>query len=647
MRLRILLYLAGFLATFATTASAADFDRVVKPLIQKYCVQCHNGKDANPDVDFLKTMQSQEVGTVFEIWESAVKQLRAGTMPPDTEPQPTQEERKRVIAWFDDFVQNIEARPAVFQPRRLAVNEYRNTLHSVLGFDLEVAIIEAEQTLAERSLVVKLLPTDPPGKSGFKNDTHSNRLTTVAWDQYSYLVDAGLEQLFQPHRRKALEVYTGRISEDGLTVEQAQQLIKKVLSKARRRKMSADELEKAASRVGGLSGNALVGAVKFELKTILMSPAFIYRGLLISGQRGKRQRVDSYELAERLSYFLWADMPNETLFALAADDSIQQPEVLKQQIDRMLLSPKARSLTADFATQWLTINEIEKVSNNPPQMVALKSQPLDFMHYLFTNNRPLLEMIDSETAFINPHTSRMYGRDAKQMKRYVKQKGIEVEIVANQKIRLEATKERGGILTMPGILAMNRGPILRGTWILERILGDELPEPPANIGQVPPNTRGEKLTFRQRFEKHRSKAACAIWHDKIDPLGFALQDFDNSGKYLRSANYQPSKKQKRKQQAPNLRDNIDTQGKLPSGETFENMSGLKQILVTSQREAVIRNVVERTMSYALCRKLVVYDRPSVDMIVKQMDESNGTWRDLFYAVANSVPFREMILSNAE
>ena len=291
----------------------------------------------------------------------------------------------------------------------------------------------------------------------------------------------------------------------------------------------------------------------------------------------------------------------------------------------MLASPRARSLAEVFAVEWFTLNEIEHVSNNPPHMVAMKSQPIDYMHFLFTEDRPLLELIDSDTTFTNPFTARHYGADSRQMKRYRKQKGIEVEIVPNQKISLEQTKVRGGIITMPGVLAMNRGPIIRGTWVLERILGEELPEPPANVGQVPPNRGGQKLSFRERFEQHRSNPTCAVCHDKIDPLGFALQSFGNGGEFRQNPE-------------------DDTAGRLPSGETFDDIMGLKEILTTSQRESVVRNIVKRTMSYALCRRLHVYDRPTVEAIVGKMLETNGTWRDLFHEIANSIPFRETILA---
>jgi hypothetical protein len=655
-------FAAALIVSLAGIASAADFQSDVKPFLLKYCAECHSGKEANADIDFTLIETSDHVDAAFETWEAVVEQLRAHTMPPEDETQPTDEARKKVFNWYAEFVRGAEARPAPFRARRLSVSEYRNTLRSVFGFDLEIAVAEAEQTISERSRVVKLLPIDPPGKSGFKNDTHENPLTVVVWDQYSYLVDAGLEELFSPQRRQELEAFTGSISSVSkndsskndsskndssknraqITNEQAKQLIRKFVPRAWRRGVPSEELDKICERIEGLSGRDLTKAVKFELKTVLMSPSFVYRGLRMPIKSAERQAVDNYELAERLSYFLWADMPDDQLIARAADGTLTEPAMFEAEIDRMIGSPKARSLADVFAVEWFTLKEIENLVNNPPNMVALKSQPLDFMNYLFTENRPLLELVDSDTAFISPFTAGHYGPDSKQMKRYVKQRGIEVEIVPNQKIQLNETAERGGILTMPGILAMNKGPIIRGVWILERILGEHLPEPPANVGQVAGNKRGENLTFRQRFEQHRSNATCAVCHNKIDPLGFALEGFNGGGGYMLK-NYKPSKKDLKKGEPPAKPNGIDTSGQLPTGEKFDGIVELKKILTTSQREQVLRNIVKRTMSYALCRKLKIHDQPTVESIVKQMDESNGTWRDLFQAVANSPQFRETMI----
>lgn len=640
--LTIVLLVCGCGMSAATPLFAVDFNGDVKPLLNKYCNSCHSGDEAHGDVDFSVIESSDDVSQNFELWETVVEHLNGGTMPPEDELQPSTAERSKVILWYQSFITSVESQPAVHSPRRLSATEYRNTLSTVLGFDLEVAVIEAEQTVAERSMVLKLLPTDPPGQSGFKNDTHQNPLTTNSWDQYSYIANAAVERLFSPVDPTCLEALCGPISKSNLSIQQTETLLRSFLSLTTRRPVSDRRVTEVLNRLKTKSGTELVDAVKLELRSALTAPEFLYRGLKHSGIPGQRQPVDDFELAERLSYFLWADMPDERLFRLAESGRLNAPNMIAAEVERMLASPKARRLADVFATEWLTLNEIEHVSDNVPKMVALKSQPLDFMHYLFTQNRPLLELINSTTTFISPHTASLYGADSKQMTRYVKQRGIEVEIVPNQKIQIKQATERGGILTMPGILAMNRGPILRGTWILERILGDELPEPPANVGQVPPNNSRKTLTFRERFEQHRSNPTCALCHDKIDPLGFALQSYGDQGQYL----LKPSQQKKRKQKEPAPVKTIDTSGRLPSGESFADFAELKKILTTTQREAVLRNMIERTMSYALCRKLVIYDRPTVDKVTERMIATNGTWQELFVTIANSVPFQETILPEA-
>lgn len=201
----------------------------------------------------------------------------------------------------------------------------------------------------------------------------------------------------------------------------------------------------------------------------------------------------------------------------------------------------------------------------------------------------------------------------------------------NQRLVIRDAEGRGGILTMPSILAMNHGPILRGTWILRHILGERLGEPPADVPPIKPPPRGKKMTFRERFEAHRSNATCARCHEKIDPLGFALDAYDNNGRYLlasyhKKANLPP----------------IDTSGKLPSGDKFEDFQGLKHLLLTKKREQVVRNLTSQLLSYALCRKLGRGDQPVVEEIASRAVLKNSTWKELLIEVANSAPFRESV-----
>jgi len=615
---------ATSIALLPAVAWTAEYKATIQPLLNKYCVKCHGGGAVEGDVDFTAIVSQKQVSASFETFEKTISLVTDGDMPPEDEPQPTAAEKQVLTDWYKQrFIESVEARPARFKPRRLAAYEYRNTLHSLLGFPLEVAIREAEQTIAEKSLVMKLMPVDPPGASGFKNDTSGNPLTTRLWMQYAYLADNGLAKLFSKGNRKHLEAYTGPVKGAHLTPQQARQMLQKFTSRAYRRPVSPELLAKPLQSLDGKQGAALEAALRTELKIVLMAPRFLYRGMMMRTPPGKVAAVDDFELAERLSYFLWADMPDAELTEAAAQNQLHQPEILRQQIDRMLASPKSRSLAEEMGVEWFSLNEIDNIAKDPPVADAYKRQPVDFLHFVFTSRQPVTELVDSRVTFINPFTAGFYGRDRKQLKPYRRQRGIEVEIVPNQRIKLEHTAGRGGLLTMPGVLAMNKGPVLRGIWLLERVLGEHLPDPPANVGQVQPNRPGEKLTFRQRFAQHRADKTCATCHDKIDPLGFSLQHYNNRGAYSQQAS-------------------VDASGRLPSGEEFKDFAGLKQILVTTQREQVVRNVVQRMLAYALCRKLELHDRPAVEKMVKQLT-SHGTYRELIYAIAESLPFAKTVM----
>jgi hypothetical protein len=634
----ILILFCLLLQTLCLRASAPDFSTHIQPFLTTYCLDCHGkGEKVKGKVDFTKLITTEQLDRSYETWAKALELLQDHEMPPEEEPQPTDSEREVFAQWYQHrFVDTIQAEPGRFQPRRLSAVEYRNTLRSLFGFDLEVTVAQAEQTIAEPSLVLAQLPTDPPGHSGFTNDTHGNPLSTEAWNQYAFLTDVAIDGIFSDVRRDQLEAYTGTIDQNGLTIEHAATMLRRFIPSAWRRPQPDSALQPIIDRV--TQSSDLTKALKSEIKVALMSPPFLYRGLLMDGTPGEQQPVDDYELAERLSYFICGDMPDAELTAAAQSGRLQDPIIFAGQIDRLLTSPGARNLAENFAVEWLALDEIDQANKNPPFMLSLKSQPIDFMHYLFTEARPLTDFIDSRVTYANNITAGHYGKDKGQMEPYHIPKGIEVMAMPNQRITLNHTRERGGILTMPGILAMNKGPVIRGTWILERILGDHLPEPPMNVGVVPGNRKGENLSFRERFEQHRSNKTCAVCHDKIDPLGFALQRFNDGGGFLK-----PSKKDPHKSSNGGL----NTQGQLPSGEAFEDVQGLKQILVTSQRPIVIGNLVKRTLSYALCRKLEVYDQPTVAAISTKLLDHSGTFRDLVHEVAHSLPFRETTLPAVE
>ena len=644
-RIRIQTFIAVSSAlTGGLVLADPEFDSSIRPLIEDYCITCHGGEKVKGEVDFSEIMEADNFSDHFEIWETVADVLDFGDMPPeDEEHRPSSDEVQQILSWYEDrFVHSVEARAADFRPRRLSASEYRNTLRSVLGFDLETTIMGAEQTVTERSLVLKLLPDDPPGESGYMNDTRNAPLTSHLWEQHAYIADRAIVELFSSERRQALaqligEELPGDFQAGEMTNGQASSLLLHLSKLANRRPIPESSLHSAFASLQGLSGETLLNATKREIKAILVSPSFLYRGLLVEGEPGEQQRVDAFELAERLSYFLWEDMPDASLMEAAESGELLNRDGLASQIDRMLASSKALNLSESFGHQWLGLADIDSAADDATTRGSLRSQPLDFLHYLFTEDRPVMELIDSDVAFTSYLTAKFYPEDREQLSKYVKPKGIERQLVPNERIKIEKDQERGGILTMPGILAMNRGPILRGTWMLRRILGERLGEPPADVPPIQATAPNSELSFRDRFDQHRADSTCARCHDRIDPLGFALQEFDDDGAYKLAANYKMPRKTSDHDEPI---DEIDTSGTMPTGESFANFKELKDILLTSKREDIIRNIVEQVLAYALCRKLEVYDRSTVDAIAKTIDQSDGSWEDLFLEVALSLPFQE-------
>ena len=613
------------------------FEDQVVPILERSCLKCHGGEKTKGKVDFSEILTELDAGDHLDLWETVVEVVELGEMPPEDENPLSSDEKKEIRGWHEEFLKlPVETAIPVFRPRRLSANEYRNTLRSLFGFDLEVGIARAEQTESgDKSLILKILPPDPPGKSGFFNDTHSTPLSSSLLENYAYLAGISLDRLFSIQGKDSLARMT-RQNEDWngeITPDLAEEIVRSFLPRIVRRPVKEERIKLVFEQLEGKKGKPLVAALKFEFKAALISPEFLYRGFLAKPDTNKnRQLVDPFELAERLSYFLWEDMPDEELFESAGDGSLLEKGEVGRQIERMLTDSRARNLSESFGVQLLGLSSIDdQIKNNPIHLHALRSQPRDFLHYLFTEDRPIMELLDSNVTFVNQSTSGFYGNDRKRLAPFHKPRGIERQRTMNQRLEIKEAEGRGGILTMPSILSMNHGPILRGTWVLRTILGVRLGEPPGDVPPIKPPPRGKKMTFRERFEAHRENVTCARCHEKIDPIGFALDGYDKNGRYLLASYHN------RGNQPP-----IDTSGKLPSGEEFKDFEGLKRILTTTKREQVIRNLTKQILSYALGRKLGRGDQGVVDKITVKATLENSSWKELLIEVANSASFREIV-----
>jgi hypothetical protein len=367
--------------------------------------------------------------------------------------------------------------------------------------------------------------------------------------------------------------------------------------------------------------------VKLALKAVLVWPDFLFRVEDRKTQPGIFP-VSQYELASRLSYFLWSTMPDETLLRLADQGRLQDPKVLAAQVERMLDDPRARTFTSTFIGQWLGTQDIggrvmpvltETLSYYTLDVAAdLKTQPVLFFDRMVGENRSVLDLIDGNYTYLTERLVKFY-----QLENQVKD-------VKDNRFHLVQWPDdkRAGVLGLAGVLGMSShydqtSPVLRGAWVLETLLGTPVPPPPPNVPPLEPAAKGEVLTTRQRVLQHRNDPACSACHKLMDPLGFGLENFDWMGRW----------RDKEKDGKP-----IDASGELPSGEKFNGPVELRQVLLKN-KEDFVRQVSSKVLGYALGRSLQDGDSCTVQRLVDTVSKDGYRARTLIREVVLSLPFR--------
>ncbi|HVR85938.1 MAG TPA: DUF1592 domain-containing protein [Planctomycetota bacterium] len=373
-------------------------------------------------------------------------------------------------------------------------------------------------------------------------------------------------------------------------------------------------------------GAGYTESVRLMLKAVLVSPEFLYLtpddgvapgpdGIVVLGD---------HQLASRLSYLFWSTMPDDELSGLADAGKLREPAVIAAQVRRLIADPRSRALFDGFGASWLGVDrliDLEVDEKKFPLMTKpMRRAMLDEAALLFDGilrgDRPILEFIDSNYTFMNDMLARIYG--------------MESAVKGPKMVRVALTdKNRGGILTLPGVLAVtslpNRtSPVKRGRWVLEQVLGQTPPSPPAN---VPPLERQDtpsaaSLNLRKRMEQHRSNPACLGCHQTIDPIGFGLENFDVVGRWRDRDDTGAA---------------VDSQGELPGEIVFAGPADLKAILVARKTE-FCRNLVRRVLAYTLCRSLSGYDEIVADEISDEVAKDGYRFQTLWVKVATSYPF---------
>ena len=585
--------------------------------IEQYCIDCHQPPKPKGKLDLtLYTTVDQIVEDALD-WDSHLNRVRDEDMPPDDDDvtQPTMKGRMAFVDWMQKTLSNAACSDGI-QPgppmvRRLNQGEYSASVRALLDVHFDAG---------------EALPDEGAGGEGFDNAAETLFISPIHAEKYLDAARSAVKYAFAD-TRSSQRFLIAAPDENTTPREAARKILEKFLPRAFRRQASLDEISEYLDlfEQAYAEERAFGPAMQLTLSAVLISPKFLF---IIESPTESAEPIplDGFELATRLSYFLWGAPPDDTLMQVAAEGRLQEPETLKNQVIRMLKDPharKVRNFAQTFVEQWLGTRALGR-EFKPDKSIkgydselegGMKYEPVFFFHEILTENRSLLDLIDADYTYINRRLSRHYkvkGEFREQPKR----------------VDIENDPHRGGLLSMAAILAVSShphrtSPVLRGKWILETLLGDTPPPPPPGIPPLDEDSHeAEAQSLRQRLEQHRADPTCATCHDKMDPLGFSLENYDVLGRWRTEEGGQP----------------VDARATMPDGTEFEGPAQLKQILM-DRKDQIVRHLTRKMLGYALSRGLTFEDFCTIDAIVEDLKANEYGSHRLLMGIVESIPFR--------
>ncbi|MEQ1862267.1 MAG: DUF1592 domain-containing protein [Chthoniobacteraceae bacterium] len=414
-----------------------------------------------------------------------------------------------------------------------------------------------------------------------------------------------------------------RMPARGEEAKVAKEIIGRFAERAYRRNVADAEVARLVKFVdlSLANGGSFLEGVQAAVQAALCSPHFLYRWELDPSalKAGDVRNLGDFEIASRLSYFLWSSMPDAELFDLAKRGALLKDGNLEKQVARMLKDGRTRALVENFGGQWLQLHNIYDIDPDPKKFPKfshelredMKRETLAFVESIVKEDRSVLDLIDARFTFLNERLARHYGVDGV--------KGNDF-----RRVELPADSPRGGVLTMGSVLLATSqptrtSPVIRGKWILEQILGTPPPPPPPNVPPLEAKHIDPNLPIRKRLEIHRDNPDCAGCHAKIDPLGYALENFDAIGAFRTMDGAAP----------------VDASGKLPNGTEFKNAADLKRMI---RGDKFVHSLAEQMTIYALGRGLQRYDKAPLSQIVSATKAGDYRFSSLVLAIVKSDPF---------
>jgi hypothetical protein len=593
------------------TSAGSHFAAKVAPFLETHCVGCHSGDEPEAGIGFDRYTDSANIQNDFELWEKTLRLIRERQMPPPEETQPTADEvvaiTEAISTELASFDCSSEMHPGRVTLRRLNKAEYNNTIRDLVGLELNLA---------------STFPSDDVG-NGFDNIGDVLSIPPILLEKYLAAAQTVAEKVFQDEAARS-RIMVHKAETDADRIEVAKRNIREFAERAFRRPVTDEEQERLFSIMKFAWEQDASEQEIFQtvIAAILSNPHFLFRVEQDPDENDEDgiRELDGYELASRLSYFIWSSMPDDRLFQLAASGELTKLNVLQAEARRMLADPKAKAMVNNFAGQWLQLRDVSRLQPDPDLFPgfdselrsAMRQETEVFFETMIREDRSVLDFLSADYTFVNERLARHYGMP---------------DVTGSEFRQVAQTKGRRGVLTHASILMLTSNPtrtspVKRGKWILDNILAEPPPPPPPNVPEL--EEGAETLgSLREQMEQHRSNPACSACHLKMDALGFGMENFDAIGGW-RDADGRFS---------------IDATGELPGGRKFNGASELMQILVDEKKTEFCRCLSGKMLTYSLGRGLESYDRCTVNDLVSSLEHNDYRFSSLITAIVTSAPFR--------
>lgn len=618
-----------------------DYTKDIIPTLKTHCYSCHNVGNSKGGINLEKYEEEGRIIKDGQLWLHVIDQVKTNAMPPSHKPQLSPEDYHILVDGINDIlVKSLQNKtPGKVIIRRLNHTEYHYTVMDLTGISFDAK---------------NRFSSDGSGGSGFDNQGGSLFFTPLKMERYYDAAEEIIEELYQDRAKWEKIVpfeYKLSLWQRFLTwikrtlfssynpvnppEEAAEKVIYPFASSAYRRFLKSEEKEKLMTLFQKVYANnqSMPNPERFKrsvsevFKAVLIAPSFLYK-MEEEPDVEKPVPVSDFEMATRLSYFLWSSMPDQELFQLAAAGKLQEDHVLETQVARMLEDPKALRFAESFVTQWLGITKLKDpnaplgdLAKFPLFTEAIKDamyrETTAYFYHILTDGGSFLHLIKSNYTFLNEDLAEFYGVTGVKGKEF-------------QQVNV-TDGIRGGLLGMGSVLAVTSlptrtSPVLRGKWVMEEILGISPPPPPPDVSELSEDeSLHEDLGLRALLERHRSDPACQSCHEKMDPLGIGLENFDAVGRWRDTYGNTP----------------IDASGILSTGETFQGPADLK-VLLMEEKEKFARNLTTKFLSYSVGRGVLFTDETAVRELSDELLASNFQPKQFIAELVKSYPFRMKI-----